>query len=1525
VLDFSSPEDLGLACEGSSVVAECVSQVVAARSVFLVGSGTEDVFGMLQKRFKFQVDNERNSREAATLVVASRMSSCGLTASEALEAVRADATWNYEKWLRHVGLARKKTDDAALEVALMHMIWGEAANLRFCPEFLCVVFRDLRRRCDALASGPQSSRRYDEVVAPFLLKVIEPAYVMVAEFAKAPGDHADRVNYCDFNETFHKRDVARGACAELAQGKAYESVLRSLHFEKTFKETRSYLQLVRSEFRVIAGHAVALHALIVAACGEPFAQVSVTLAAALCVRELAELLVLGRPAPALPLGYVCRAARRLFFIGLFPFMLYLLLETRAAFLVVGYVLLGAVAGLELLRFTPFAHPFAMHPILGELSGGEFLTYFRLKDNSSKPLATALWLVAVAVKLYASYRLSVHPLINMTRRLGREPNLFDDDLVFRWHFISWRLGGTDVEAFGFTDARHLTLVVPAWIPHVLFFFLDLEVWYVFLSNLVSAVVGISRGIGSDQGAGRILRAAKHMPAALAVKDCKWDPRARALSFVGMRSELGNTGDCMIYPEEKGDLESEASPVRRQRRSLPGLDAAADESLRRHVWFATTWNVMCETMREQDLVSDKELAAMLYSVKDEGDEPFLLEALVEPPIFEAIETPDVRPESIIKSTEVWRRLSFFVNSLRPLVGRELPAVLATKQASTLVPYYDEPVVYDLSELEKPTSEGVTVLELLKTIYPNEFDNLLERHHGEVPADEIERWAAFRGQTLLRTAHGLSYYDRALRVVAALADGLAQGPELLTRRDASEALKQRGAAYAVLAGLKYTLVLSCQIYGDMKAAPEGSKRAAQAAQIEQIMREFHNVRVAYVDRKTGSDGTSQNYASVLVRWDEATSQVVEVYRVALPGPFLVGEAKPCNQNHAIIFSRGDAVQAIDMNQAGYFEEALKLPFFLNSSFDDALNKSGPRIAGHREHVFTADVSSLASFMSTQESLFVTATQRVLDFPLGVRFHYGHPDFFHRIAAMTCGGVSKASKGINLSEDIFGGFNFVLRGGRATQSDLVQVGKGKDVGFAQISTFQAKIAMGNAEQTLSRDVFRLGCQSDLINHLSTFYSSIGHFVLQVGVVAVVLLSAYCKLFIAVRGIQKAVDDADAERRLGQLVNDAVFASQILGLYVLILAASVVSNAVEIGLGPSLLQFGEKMLLRGGILFYAFQVATKSHYVHSTFVYGKAAYQGTGRGFDIKRADFASTFTRYFYSHFILGCELVVALCVFYAGSNYSNLARYLANEFVAWFFAVALLWTPFLFNPDGFDYIGAVKDLEAWSVWMNTRDPTSSWEAWWKQRESAILQRPLATRFFLVFLPRSRRLLLFWGFAQLAASKSRRALFTFGPSVGIMISLFLAVLLMLTIHVGHADRRKADYQLTFVTAPTVKRATRYLLTTSLAVALVALLVFQVINFNSLVAILFATMTIAFHISDFLLLFANTPCLPRAADLAVVTKIQQAAHYLVGLTVFIPVLLVSFLPWFTELQTRCLWNIDFSTRLDIAKVFARQQQRKAS
>lgn len=141
-------------------------------------------------------------------------------------------------------------------------------------------------------------------------------------------------------------------------------------------------------------------------------------------------------------------------------------------------------------------------------------------------------------------------------------------------------------------------------------------------------------------------------------------------------------------------------------------------------------------------------------------------------------------------------------------------------------------------------------------------------------------------------------------------------------------------------------------------------------------------------------------------------------------------------------------------------------------------------------------------------------------MRFHYGHPDVFDRLFHLTRGGVSKASKVINLSEDIFAGififimlmfmkllvrftrvfltfvvnfllsgFSSTLREGNVTHHEYIQVGKGRDVGLNQISMFEAKIANGNGEQTLSRDIYRLGHRFDFFRMLSCYFTTIGFY----------------------------------------------------------------------------------------------------------------------------------------------------------------------------------------------------------------------------------------------------------------------------------------------------------------------------------------------------------------------------------------------------------------------------------------------------
>lgn len=119
------------------------------------------------------------------------------------------------------------------------------------------------------------------------------------------------------------------------------------------------------------------------------------------------------------------------------------------------------------------------------------------------------------------------------------------------------------------------------------------------------------------------------------------------------------------------------------------------------------------------------------------------------------------------------------------------------------------------------------------------------------------------------------------------------------------QQNFAYAAM---KFTYVVTCQIYGAQKHSNDPAE-AAHAKDILELMKTYKGLRIAYVDQK--KRGTEIEYYSVLVKYDPMLEQEVEIYRIQLPGRLKLGEGKPENQNHAIIFTRGEGVQTIDMNQ--------------------------------------------------------------------------------------------------------------------------------------------------------------------------------------------------------------------------------------------------------------------------------------------------------------------------------------------------------------------------------------------------------------------------------------------------------------------------------------------------------------------------------------------------------------------------------------------------------------------------------------
>ncbi|KAH0457451.1 hypothetical protein IEQ34_012766 [Dendrobium chrysotoxum] len=167
---------------------------------------------------------------------------------------------------------------------------------------------------------------------------------------------------------------------------------------------------------------------------------------------------------------------------------------------------------------------------------------------------------------------------------------------------------------------------------------------------------------------------------------------------------------------------------------------------------------------------------------------------------------------------------------------------------------------------------------------------------------------------------------------------------------------------------------------------------------------------------------------------------------------------------------------------------------------------------------VAILGWFMSNQETSFVTIRQKVLATPLKVRFQYGHPDVSDWIFHIIRGGISKASHGINLSEDIFVIFNSTLRQGNITHHEYIQVGRDPNVGLNQISLFEAKVACGNGEQILSRDIYRFGHQFDFFHVLSYYFTTAGFYVSLMMVVIIIQLFLYGKPYMSLSGLEATI-----------------------------------------------------------------------------------------------------------------------------------------------------------------------------------------------------------------------------------------------------------------------------------------------------------------------------------------------------------------------------------------------------------------------
>ncbi|KAK2968255.1 hypothetical protein RJ640_030305 [Escallonia rubra] len=1000
---------------------------------------------------------------------------------------------------------------------------------------------------------------------------------------------------------------------------------------------------------------------------------------------------------------------------------------------------------------------------------------------------------------------------------------------------------------------------------------------------------------------------------------------------------------------------------------------------------TWNILARARNE----------GRLFSRIEWPKDPEIVDQVKRLHLLLTVKDPAA---NIPKNLEARRRLEFFTNSLFMDMPPAKP-VSEMMPFCVFTPYYSETVLYSSSELRVENEDGISILFYLQKIFPDEWENFLERIGRADTGDsdllenssdslELRFWASYRGQTLSRTGDHLelitlylSAEDDYSRTILPTTQGFELSREARAQAD-----------------LKFTYVISCQIYGQQKQrkAPEAADIALLLQSVVPVCSDISSwvfmvvfqksrvvrneaLRVAFIHVEESSAGggtVSKEYYSKLVKAD-VHGKDQEIYSIKLPGDPKLGEGKPENQNHAIVFTRGEAVQTIDMNQDNYLEEAMKIRNLLEE-FQGKHGLRPPTILGVREHVFTGSVSSLAWFMSNQETSFVTLGQRVLAYPLNygalsylysslvieastshadveysdngivdptsatrfdslssslalsvqVRMHYGHPDIFDRIFHISRGGISKASRVINISEDIYAGkqeillvpevcrnagFNTTLRQGNITHHEYIQVGKGRDVGLNQIALFEGKVAGGNGEQVLSRDVYRLGQLLDFFRMLSFYFTTVGYYVCTMMTVLTVYVFLYGRNYLqivltniqAFSGLDRGI--SREAKFLGNTALDAVLNAQFLVQIGIFTAVPMIMGFIlELGLLQAIFSF-ITMQLQLCSVFFTFSLGTRTHYFGRTILHGGAKYRATGRGFVVRHIKFADNYRLYSRSHFVKALEVALLLIVYIAyGYSKGGAVSFILLTLSSWFLVISWLFAPYIFNPSGFEWQKTVEDFDDWTNWLLYKGGVgvkgeNSWESWWDEEQmhiqtlrGRILETLLSLRFFVFQYGIVYKL-------HLTGRDTSLAIYGFS---WIVLVGFVMICKVFTF----SPKKSTNFQLMF-------RFIQGVTALGLVAALCLVVAFTDLSIPDLFACFLAFIPTGWAILCLAIAWKGI-----VRSLGLWDSVREFARMYdagMGVLIFAPIAVLSWFPFISTFQSRLLFNQAFSRGLEISIILA--------
>ncbi|CCF56073.1 hypothetical protein KAFR_0A06380 [Kazachstania africana CBS 2517] len=1301
-----------------------------------VGFRNMNIGKLSRKARKLKKKNKKKMKEAMEN---------GENTEETLEKLEGDISLEAADFRWKAKMNNLTPFEKVRHIALYLLVWGEANQVRFTPECLCFIYKCA---LDYLESPLCQQRAEPIPEGDYLNRVITPLYrflrnqvfeIVDGRYVKRELDHAKVIGYDDVNQLFwYPEGISKiifddeNKLIDLPVEERYlrlGDVVWDDVFFKTFKETRSWLHLVTNFNRIWIMH-ISVYWMYVA-----------YNAPSLYTHNYQQL-VNNQPLPAYrwataALGGSCASfiqllaticewmvvprkwagaqhlSRRFWFlVGIFavnfaPIIFIFAYDkddvySRAAYAVGVIFFFVAVATLIFFSIMPLGGLFTSYMQKSSrryVASQTFTASFAPLKGLDRWMSYLVWVTVFAAKYAESYFFLILSL--------RDPIRILSTMTMRCTGEYW--WGNKICKY----QGKITLGLMVATDFVLFF-LDTYLWYIIVNVIFS--VGRSFYLGIS-----ILTPWRNIFTRLPKR---------------IYSKILATTDMEIKYKPK-------------------------------VLISQVWNAIVISMYREHLLAIDHVQKLLYhQVPSEIEGKRTLRA---PTFFASQDDNNFETEFFPRNSEAERRISFFAQSLATPIPEPLP-VDNMPTFTVMTPHYAERILLSLREIirEDDQFSRVTLLEYLKQLHPVEWECFVKDtkilaeetaaydnndENDPEKEDELKAqiddlpfycigfksaapeytlrtriWASLRSQTLYRTVSGFMNYSRAIKLLYRV-----ENPEIVQMFGGNaEGLERE---LEKMARRKFKFLVSMQRLAKFK--PHELENA------EFLLRAYPDLQIAYLDEEPPlNEGEEPRIYSALI---DGHCEILEngrrrpKFRVQLSGNPILGDGKSDNQNHALIFYRGEYLQLIDANQDNYLEECLKIrsilaefeelnveqtnPYAPELKYEEQTANHPVAIVGAREYIFSENSGVLGDVAAGKEQTFGTLFARTLA-QIGGKLHYGHPDFVNAVFMTTRGGVSKAQKGLHLNEDIYAGMNALLRGGRIKHSEYYQCGKGRDLGFGTILNFTTKIGAGMGEQMLSREYYYLGTQLPIDRFLTFYYAHPGFHLnnlfiqlsLQLFMLTLVNLHALAhESIICLYDRNKPITDVlypigcynlspaiDWVRR---------YTLSIFIVFWIAFIPMVIQELIERGVWKATQRFA-RHLLSLSPMFEVFTGQIYSAALLSDLTVGGARYISTGRGFATSRIPFSILYSRFAGSAIYMGARSMLMLF-------FGTVAHWQAALLWFWASLAALIFSPFLFNPHQFsreDFFLDYRDFIRWLSRGNNKYHRNSWIGFVRMSRSRI-----------------------------------------------------------------------------------------------------------------------------------------------------------------------------------------------------------------